>query len=343
MPIGLGFIQTSKVIVYKTVANISSITPASPLVCNGTLTFSVAVSNIGFGPTPTGTVTIVDSSTGIVYGSGMLNGVGVANIIHNPPNVGGLKNFIAVYNLTVIDGRHQFAPCQSAAIPYTIYTGGTATTCGIVVTGPMTYCGHNNKLVTINVTSGMGTPTGLVTLSANSGAGSVNIGAMNLSGGSAVFTIPIDKLVPSTWTLVANYGGDGACFSPSTTTLGGLIVNNTLGTATVLTVHPSDVPGGTDEVYSGSVSCTVGGVNHPTSGTAYLYALDSVFNILVLASGSVDISGNFSITVPYTAWTSGSGSYTVYVYYIGNNCYGGSFSIQYPVFVEAYVFGGGVF
>jgi hypothetical protein len=163
-----------------------------------TFTATVAASGSGL-PTPSGTVTFTDQTTGTTLGSGTLNGSGQATVSTSTLGV-GTHNVLAAYGGDSNFGSSNGTLTQTVAQAMTTTAVVSSTNAS---TGAVTF-----TATVAPVAPGSGTPSGMVTFTVTDSTGTtVDSGTGTLSNGQATFTS--SALTPGTaYKITATYGGD---------------------------------------------------------------------------------------------------------------------------------------
>lgn len=290
--------------------SLSPVTANSYYNPSATVTFAATVTDQSDGGTPTGTVTFINSSTGLALSSAstasLANSSG-ANVASVTLNLGSVFSTQGSYNVAAsYSGDSSYASATSSPLPMTIQKSGTTLTIQPSTTSPVSGA-TMSAVVTIAVSStsaapaGSQMPTGQITLNVAGGpvAGSYS-GTLSTTAGVTTATFS-NVTVPGVaqFTLQAQYAGDNnyaASTSPSVTinvskgtTTTALAVTGTpatgqLNTTWTLTaiVTPSAIspaPTGTVTFSDGGVSLGVAGVASSSSGYQAVLSVSLANNV----------------------------------------------------------------
>ncbi len=151
--------------------------------------------------TPAGDVTILDQ-TGAEVGSGTLDGSGDASISVTAYNV-GVGNFIVSYG-----GNANFNGNEAAAAETVVQAASAITT--LTSPGTLVFGQTANFPVSVSAASGLGTPSGTVTISDQNNT-VVGTGTLDSSGDASV------AVTIASGTYTANYLGDASFAGTSAT------------------------------------------------------------------------------------------------------------------------------
>ena len=262
----------------------------SPTHGQGTSFTSNVTSGTG-GATPTGTVSFV-TSAGVVLGtSTLVNGSGSITI--NTLD-GGNYTVDAVYS-----GDGTYASSTSPTAQLFVQPEASALTASIG--GNPTIGGSYTVTVTDTAPSGVGTPTGpiTVTVSGTSNIYNATLTASGTASSSATVTIPATAAGTLTLSIQCTTTPNYSCYNPYTTTV-------TIAKATpTLTISssPSTLVSGETVTLNAAVS-TVGAAPAPT-GAVTFFDNGTTLNAGQLTNGSTTTTG----TVPTTATHSLSATY----------------------------------
>ena len=166
---------------------ISSFSPASP-VYGQSVTVYATVSAVT--PVPQGSVVFTLDSTTTIPST--INSSGVASALLPALNA-GTHTVSAAYTST-----NGYAPATAPAVDFTV---AAVTTAAVLTSSANPVLAQNPITLTVNVTSGAGTPSGTVTFL----DGTTPIGTGTLSGGEA--TLITSSLAAGTHNITVNYGG----------------------------------------------------------------------------------------------------------------------------------------
>jgi hypothetical protein len=231
------------------------------------LTFQVTGA---IGGTPTGSVSITDGATPICSAV-LSNGIGTCALATGELSPG-------TYPLTATYGADpDFAGSASAPQTLTIIGAHSSTT--LRLSASSVTVGHEQaETISIDVTGGVGTPTGAVAIS----AGSTLLCSSLLSGGAGSCTLTAAQLPPGSYQLTATYGGDGI-YAGSTADPQALTVTK-VHTSTTLTLSAAKVTFGHEQAERLSVQVTAATGASPTGQVAIKAGATGIC-IITLANG----------------------------------------------------------
>jgi hypothetical protein len=247
-------------------------------------------------PGATGPVTFYDLSTSTDLGTVIPNGLGVA-VLPDVTLPVGTQNIQADFA-----GDLYFAAGVSNIVPVTVAPPATATAI-VASPNPQNFGGSVHIVAT--VTSGLGTPGGLVKFY----DGGVQIGSAALSAGSCfinVTTLPVGVNM-----LTAVYQGSPE-FSASTSP----VFNETIIPVATATTVMSSLPNSDYDQLVVFTSTTTASTS-VTFGTVTFTAIPTIGPPISLPSGSVNVSGQASVsssTIPV-------GMYTIQATYLANSSF----------------------
>jgi hypothetical protein len=259
-------------------------------------TLTATVTSLVAGFTPTGTVTFLDS--GVSFGSGTLNGSGVATFTTSSLSA-GLHTLTANYS-----GDTNFSPGSSTPITHTVTSFGSTTTLASSL-DPSVF-GQSVTFTATVTGGGPGTPTGTVTFF-DSGT-SIGSGALN---GSAQATFTTTTLSGGTHSITATYGGDNTFAGSSSAAVTQTVTPGSSSTAVTSSGNPTGF--GATVTFTATVSAVA-----PAAGTATgtVTFIDGAMTLgsAALSGGQATFStstltiGNHSITAAYGGDTNFTGS-----------------------------------
>jgi hypothetical protein len=329
MPLARGLMQMGRINVYPTATTLVSITPPGSADCGDTISFSVTVANTRppGTPVPTGTVYIMDQTTGSIVASGPLSG-GAATI--NTPLANGSIQAFAFYPGIV----NSFGSSQST--PPVLYSVNIIDTTATVTTTPGSYFCYNNAFsISCHVApnSGSSTPTGTARFILWSDAvTSQLIGTATLNGsGNASINIPATSTTPGNDYYIQVIYEGGGCFGPTSTPegTGGTVIHSISAagnaTTTVCTISGSS----TFCIHNSSTfnaSITSAHLPPPNAGSVTWSATQGMTTITLGTDTSV-VSGLASVNVPGDTFPT-QGTWGVKATYNGDGglCYASSMS-----------------
>jgi CotH kinase protein/Bacterial Ig-like domain (group 3) len=187
----------------KPTPSIALNTPAAPLLNSSTATLAAEVTG---GANPTGTVSFL--SSGVLLGTALLNGSGVASVtVTNVPT--GPQNLQAVYN-----GDEYNALSYSAvkSVTVAVPAAGSVTNISAATSSAAESRSVESVTASVSGTSGIAVPTGTITFTVDLGYG-ITV-TLDGSGQASYFT---GRLSAGMHTIVASYSGD-ANYSASSST-----------------------------------------------------------------------------------------------------------------------------
>jgi len=276
-------------------------TSAPTTVYGQSVTFTATVSAITAGlPTPTGSVEFFDGTTEL--DSETLDNTGTAAFTTSALAAG--THSITVQYL----GDPNFSGSTSFALTQTVNQAASAT--GLSLSSSTVDYGQSVTFTaTVGaVAPGSGTPTGSVAFF----DGTTELGAVDLSGGSASFSTA--TLAVGTHSITAQYLGDDN-FTGSTSPAQILKVESTVGLGTTTSVVSSANPSvfGQSVTLTASVKATVKGSGQPTGTVTFLDGTSTLGTATLSAGkGSFEIStlavGTHAITAVYSGDTTFAGS-----------------------------------
>jgi len=176
---------------------------------------------------------------------------------------------------------------------------GTAAATVTVTAASSAITTSNSLNVTVTVTGSSNTPSGSIVLS----GGGYTSSAVDLSSGSAAFTIAAGALAAGTDTLTATYSGDGV-YSTATGATTVTVTTSTL-TATTTTVSAS----ATSDTYGTSITLTANVTPSAATGTVTFFDGSTQIGTGTLSSGAATLTtttlpiGTDSITATYAGTT----------------------------------------
>ncbi len=295
-----------------------TVTP-SPTSITTAQSVTVTVTVSGNDGTPAGTVTL--SGGGYSSGATTLTNGSATITIPADSLAAGTDTLTASYT-----------PSSASSSTYNSASGtNTVTVTTVVLATPTVTVSSSSSIttvqaltVTVTVSGTSGTPTGSVTLS----SGSYSSGAMTLSGGSALITIPAGTLGLGPNTLTAAYTPDTASSAIYNGASGTGSVSVALDAPTV-TVTPSPssiteaqsvtvtvtVSGGSGApVPAGTVTLSGGGYSTPAGGVTLTNgSVPITIAAGTLAIGTDTLTASFAPTPGSTTYTNSSGTGTVTV------------------------------
>jgi hypothetical protein len=260
-------------------------------------TLTATVTSGTGGATPTGTVTFA-TSTGTTLSTATLSG-GVATY-STSTLPGGTTTITATYS-----GDTTYAGSVSPST--SIYVQAEASVLNATVSTGNIVGGTYTVYVTDTAPSGVGQPTGTITVTLSGTTTSYTGTLAALSAGSAAITVTIPASIVGTSTLSINCSGTAnySCNNPYTTTV-------TVGKATptlVFTYSPKPPVSGASITFTGSLAA-VGTAAVPT-GNVTFYDNGTIINAGALSSGAVTASGTdiTAATHTITATYAGDANY----------------------------------
>jgi type II secretory pathway pseudopilin PulG len=234
-----------------TLSQPSTATYGSPV----TLSADVTCSGTGCGTVTAGTVTFVDTTTGLTLGtSGSVSGSGVATFVVSTP--GALILGSNVIKATYNGSGKWVASAASASKTETINAAGTTTT---VVANPNPSSYGTSVILTATVTANspsIATPTGAVTFK-SSGVNIAGCVSVTMTSGAANCTLSASS--GGTYTVTAVYAPSPANFTASTSSA---VTQSVTAVSTTTTLTSSANP----STFNTSVTLTA--TVAPTSGSA---------------------------------------------------------------------------
>jgi len=231
------------------------------------LTFQAAATTSG---TPTGSVSITDGATPICSGV-LTNGTGTCALATGKLSPG-------TYPLTATySGDPDFAGSASQVQTLTITNAHSSTT--LKLSASSVTVGHEQaENLSVQVTGGVGTPTGAVAIS----AGSTLLCSSLLSGGASSCVLTAAQLPPGSYRLTATYGGDGI-YAGSASDPQALTVTKA-PTTTLLTLSAAKVAVGHEQAERLSVQVKATTGSSPTGHVVIKAGTTQICNI-TLANG----------------------------------------------------------
>jgi hypothetical protein len=303
-----GSSATENVVVPAFQSTISAQGPFGSLQAGQTLSVAVGLDDnigAGFGPYPTGGVTLYFGQTALA--SAGLDGYG-ATISQSTKGIApgtypvyvdysGDSNFTSVASspfLVTIEAAQLASSTALKASLATIVEGGTET-----------------FSATVNRTGNV-TPTGTVTLM----SGNKVIGKISLTNGKGSVPVPADY-APGSYSLQAVYGGDSFNL-PSTSSKVSITIVAQTATTTTITVNPSTVTQGQTTKLTAIVTPVIGNVTPTGTVTinsngvpvSTLPLVDGVASLQIsttsIAPGTYSVTGNYSGSETATASSTSS-------------------------------------
>jgi len=280
----------------------------NPSIVGQPVNLTATVSGSGPG-TPTGTVVFLDGPTTIVSGVALSGGMAT---YQDASLTAGTHSLTAVYS-----GDANYSASTSAPFGQTVNSSRHSTTTTLVSSANPSAPGQAVTFTATVTTSGLGTPSGVITW----WDGSTELGSFALSGNNASLTT--SSLSLGSHSITANYGGDIA-FAPSTSVVLAQQVKTSSGsgpsgpgasaastTSTSLTSSPN--PSSPDQPVTFTATITANGSGTPTgsvtfedgSNTLGTEALNGGRANLIISSLA---AGSHSITAVYSGDSNFSGS-----------------------------------
>lgn len=317
-------------------------TPGTSFCFHSNFNLSVHVQrSAGGSPVTTGTVQVnlyTDPISFISIGTASLNGSGNATVVL-PANttVPGNNYYIQATYL----GASCFGTSNSP-----IGTNGTLihsvsltqnTTTTTITAGSGSFCINSSRTFTATVNSAFlnGPSVGSVTFTAVKSPTTITLGTdSSVVGGVASINVP-GGTFPSTgtWTVTADYTGDGYCFANSTSV--GVSATPNKFTVDMLSnpSNPSTFCYATPQTFTYHISSTFAGT---INGTFLLKSSTVITFASVTTSGS---AAGFDVTFNVPAYTSSDGSQNLFVQFtpISGSCYNSGTSANFPVIITSFL------
>jgi hypothetical protein len=278
---------------------VSSINPS---VAGQSVTFTATVASVQSGqPTPTGTVTFVDTTTGTTLGTGTLNGSGQATFSTSSLVVGA-SSIAANYG-----GDSTFL-ASSGSVSQTVNKAATTTT-NVTSESPTVFGQSATFTATVTPSApGAGTPTGLVTFVDMTTGTTLGTSTLITNAGVTTAVFSTSSLTVASHTIVATYAGDGNFLTSSGSAAQTV---NQAATSTALT--SSENPGNAGDTinFSAVVTATAPGAGTPTGSVTFV---DTTTNT-TLGTVALDNTG----TAVFSTSSLAAGSHTIVATYEGSS------------------------
>jgi uncharacterized repeat protein (TIGR03803 family) len=277
------------------VAIVALTSSTNPSYVSQAVTFSVVVS--GRGPTPTGSVNVIQGST--VLGTVTLSD-GQASLPATFKTKGTLR-IVAGYS-----GDENYAPAVGETTQIVLLPNATSTTVASNL-NPSTY--GQAVTLTSTVSSTGPTPTGTVTFK----NGNATVGKASLSSGMA--TLAISTLPAGTLSITADYGGNAASKISKSSPLSQVVNQASSTTAVVSSKNPSlagqtvrftatvssaTTPTGSVTFMDGSTALATKTLGKGTASYSTSTLGAGAHNITAVYEGTANISGSTSLVLVQT-------------------------------------------
>lgn len=321
MPLGFGIMNIGRITIYRTIASFISIVPEIAN-CGDEITFRVRVLNeTEGGPTPTGTVSIIDINTDYVIASGTLSG-GDASLT---TTLSYSSNNLVVSYTGVLN---QFSPTISDPIVYNINIINTTTTAN----ADAYFCYAQSIDVSGRVVPNIGSETleGTMEFRLYDGYSYIDLASSELGRvGDGYSIVPGFATIPgNNYWLQALYDGY-RCFNSSESLGGtsGLVMHSITNDATTTTMSgPTAFFDIEDSTFTGLTAATF--LMGPSIG---IVNFSAVKGLTTLNLGNSDLAnGNSSIFVPGNTFARGTWNITAN-YITDGYCYSNSTSSPFTI------------
>lgn len=298
-------VGTSSVTVTNTTAPGQTISPTGSVVLSATVTSGTG------GAAPTGTVTMLDQTTGITLGIDTLTPATSTSSTVQQTVTGqlatGSHSIIAEYG-----GDATYEAANSAAVVVTVNAGAPTVTLTPGTTTPV--AGGSDTLNVTIAPSGTGAPapTGTVTFTLD-GAAVATVGVTPGSPSTASYTL--SNIAMGTHTVQATYSGDSNYASATSPVV--TIVASKGSTVTNVTASPPTLTPNTPEALTATVlpASSVTGVTAAITGTVAFYDGTTLLGQATVSNNSATLSGvtladnvSHSITAVYSGDSNWLGS-----------------------------------